>query len=393
MLIEVLASCPTTSDQLASLSPNSQSRVPKKRKGASCPPLPSELTPPRPISSSSSLTATDSSSSSTNEILPAPRPALVSPPVPRPTVPLVPSANEAFIGLGTIPDDPLRIIFQHCDGRSLQALELACKRFYKMVQPDERLWRSVCAQEMPFRLLGMDSEEALLWRENKGNTVTWRRMFGTCSNILANDLISCTGLTPEKKNAQRDLIVSMGGRYQGHLDRKVTVLVVAQAGTDKFRFAQNEQIKMVTEQWVRDCFINRQRMLLNSYFPPLFIGLKFCATQIQAGVRAFIEDEATKRGGEYTADLRKDHNTHLIAVRPEGRKFEFAHRWRMKVVSPKWFFECLELDEFVEETEFSIPMPPIPVAPAILPADPSCTSHPPLFMPNPLPPLSHTNDS
>ena len=90
----------------------------------------------------------------------------------------------------------------------------------------------------------------------------------------------------------------------------------------------------MTEHWLIDCFRNRSRVNPAAYQPQMFLGLKFCATQVQAGelhqltwilfwnarrlldvgVRSYIEDEAVNYGGSYTADLRRDHNTHLIAV-------------------------------------------------------------------------------
>jgi len=201
--------------------------------------------------------------------------------------------------------------------------------------------------------MGFSDVNSLLWKEGD-EVVSWATVFKTYSSILAKDLITCTKLDTSRKTLQRELILSMGGHYQQYLDKQVTVLVVGQTGTDKYKFAKREDIALVTDQWIRDCFQQRRRVDPAGYKPQIFLGLKFCATQVQAGVRSYIENEATLRGGEYTADLRKDHNTHLIAVRADGPKFEFAHKWKMKVVTPKWFFRCIEAGEYVDEMEFAI---------------------------------------
>jgi len=94
-----------------------------------------------------------------------------------------------------------------------------------------------------------------------------------------------------------------------------------------------------------------------NYEPPIFKGIKICATQLRPAARAYIEEESVRKGAEFTADLRKDHNTHLIAFRPNGPKFEFAHRWNVKVVKPSWFFECLKRQSFVDEQDYLVPYP------------------------------------
>eukprot|EP00299_Pterocystis_sp_00344_P011655 c5476_g1_i1.p1 GENE.c5476_g1_i1~~c5476_g1_i1.p1 ORF type:complete len:403 (-),score=77.48 c5476_g1_i1:425-1633(-) len=265
--------------------------------------------------------------------------------------------SPQIVPLDAMPLDALRLVFQHCDGRSLQALTCTCKRFSK-ITGDERMWMKCCEKELPYRLIGLQSVHDL----RQSSSVPWSRVYTTLSSILQHDLVSSTGLSLENKNIQQKLVTSMGGQFQSFLDRKVTVLVVAQTGTDKYKFAlkERDKIALVTEQWVFDCFASGKRLDPANYKPHIFLGLRFCATQIQPGVRQYIEEEAVSRGGTYTADLQRDHNTHLIAVRPEGRKFEYAHKWNIKVVSPQWFFRCLEEREFQDEREFIIPFPSPP---------------------------------
>lgn len=184
-------------------------------------------------------------------------------------------------------------------------------------------------------------------------------MFCEFKNIMAGDLISCTGFVPDIKNIHRRAIEGMGGRYQGHLDRSVTVLVVGQAGTDKYKFAEHENISIVKETWLYDSFRNHCRMPVEDYVPDFFIGLKICCTQLPPDIRQRIARKAAKQGAEYTPDLRKDYNTHLLAMWAEGRKFEFAQRWKMKIVHPRWFYDCLERGQYLDEANYPVtPGPP-----------------------------------
>jgi len=56
----------------------------------------------------------------------------------------------------------------------------------------------------------------------------------------------------------------------------------------------------------------------------------------------------TSNGGDYHPDLTRQ-VTHLIAAAPEGRKYEFARQWEIKVVSPEWLFHSIERGMALDE--------------------------------------------
>ena len=64
--------------------------------------------------------------------------------------------------------------------------------------------------------------------------------------------------------------------------------------------------------------------------------------------RARLQNNVIENGGEYTGDLTKD-VTHLIAAKPEGKKYEYGTQWQKKIVSLKWYKDTLargmQLDE------------------------------------------------
>ena len=168
-------------------------------------------------------------------------------------------------------------------------------------------------------------------------------------------VITCTGILLEEKNAIITLVTALGGIYQPHLDMRCNLMIVGKSGTDKYCFAKSEQIPMVTSQWLKDSFIKATPLAYDTYEPGIFLGLVFCVTQVQAGVRSYVYEQSTSHGGHYTPDLRRDHNTHLIAVRKDGRKYEYAKKWNMKIVTPKWFFDCIESKHFLPETNYTVP--------------------------------------
>ena len=49
---------------------------------------------------------------------------------------------------------------------------------------------------------------------------------------------------------------------------------------------------------------------------------------------------------------------HVTEQRQEGRKFEFASRWAMKIVNPDWIFACIQQQIYIDEALFSVPSVP-----------------------------------
>lgn len=61
-------------------------------------------------------------------------------------------------------------------------------------------------------------------------------------------------------------------------------------------------------------------------------------------------------GGIYHPDLTQQ-VTHLIAAIPEGKKYEFARRWRTKIVSPEWLFHSIERGMALDEDCYDPKLP------------------------------------
>ncbi|KAI8819393.1 BRCT domain-containing protein [Fimicolochytrium jonesii] len=75
--------------------------------------------------------------------------------------------------------------------------------------------------------------------------------------------------------------------------------------------------------------------------PPIFENLRFCITGFEADERGNIQRLAAQHGAVYSGTLDSS-CTHLIAERPEGRKYEHAMTVdSIHVVSREWFENCI----------------------------------------------------
>jgi hypothetical protein len=160
----------------------------------------------------------------------------------------------------------------------------------------------------------------------------------------------------------------MGAEHKLDLTSDTSHLIVGSTDTLKYQYVakEREDIKVLLPEWieaVRDHWINDLPLDLNAlalkYRVPTLAGLKICITGFDDLVfRAQLQKNVRENGGEYTGDLTKD-VTHLIAAKPEGKKFEYGMQWQKKVVSLKWYKDSLERGMQLDETLYH---PTVPVA-------------------------------
>lgn len=69
-----------------------------------------------------------------------------------------------------------------------------------------------------------------------------------------------------------------------------------------------------------------------------------------------MNDLAVENGAEFRKDLTKS-VTHLIARNTEGEKYKFATQWNIKVVTVKWFHDCVERGMTLDEEKYHPMLP------------------------------------
>ena len=67
--------------------------------------------------------------------------------------------------------------------------------------------------------------------------------------------------------------------------------------------------------------------------------------------RGQLAEQVNINGGEYRGDLTKS-VTHLIAYTADGKKYQYAQQWGIKIVSLKWFKDSLERGMVLDEEDY-----------------------------------------
>jgi DNA replication regulator DPB11 len=158
----------------------------------------------------------------------------------------------------------------------------------------------------------------------------------------------------------------MGAEHKLDLTSDVTHLVVGESNTAKYKYVarEREDVKVLKPEWieaVRLAWLTAEMFDLAAIekafkFPPL-TGLAVCVTGFEdLAFRSHLQDTIVALGGEYRGDLTKT-VTHLIANLPQGKKYQYAEQWKIKVVSLKWLKDTMDRGMVLDESLYHPTLP------------------------------------
>ncbi|KAK5947513.1 protein kinase activating protein dpb11 [Knufia obscura] len=173
--------------------------------------------------------------------------------------------------------------------------------------------------------------------------------------------LCCTSIPPEIRSQLAQWAQEMGADHTLDLTSDVSHLLVGDTDSEKYRYVarEREDVKVLLPEYIqalRELWMNDQPIDLNGleaqHKCPTLFGLKICITGFEdLDFRNELAKNIVKNGGEYTGDLTKD-VTHLIAFTPEGKKYEYAQMWKLKIVSIKWYKDTLDRGMQLDESKY-----------------------------------------
>ncbi|KAL4920553.1 BRCT domain-containing protein [Aspergillus aurantiobrunneus] len=184
---------------------------------------------------------------------------------------------------------------------------------------------------------------------------------------LAGVVLCFTSILPEQRTELSSIAGQMGAGHNYDLTSDVTHLLVGETNTPKYKFVarerpdvvvlQPEWVEAVRQSWMQGGDTNIHE-LEEQYKLPTFTGTAICITGFEdMAFRNHIRTTAETHGADFRADLTKT-VTHLIARNTDGVKYKFATQWNVKVVTLKWFNDCLERGMILDESLYHPLLPP-----------------------------------
>ncbi|RMZ91909.1 hypothetical protein DV736_g853, partial [Chaetothyriales sp. CBS 134916] len=176
---------------------------------------------------------------------------------------------------------------------------------------------------------------------------------------FAGAVFCFTSVSPDLRTEYAQYAVEMGAEHKLDLTSDVTHLLVGDTDTAKYKYVarEREDVKVLRPDYVpavRTKWMDAQTVdiasLEHEYRLLPFHGLKICITGFDdLSFRQQLQQNILENGGQYSGDLTKD-ITHLIAVQAQGKKYEYAIHWQIKVVSLKWYKDTLSRGMQLDET-------------------------------------------
>ncbi|KAK4650926.1 protein kinase activating protein dpb11 [Podospora pseudocomata] len=193
-------------------------------------------------------------------------------------------------------------------------------------------------------------------------------------------VICCTSIPPDLREDIASKTIELGGLHKYDLTPECTHLIVGNYDTAKYRHVARERpdikpmatawVEAVRDLWVRDAEIDfaalekqwqmrafeRDGGTMDPNHPRG--QLLCCTTGIEdPAARQEIANLIEANGGRYTGDLVKD-VTHLIAQKPEGKKYYASKRWGQQTVSVEWVRDSVERGMILDERYYDPVLPP-----------------------------------
>lgn len=147
------------------------------------------------------------------------------------------------------------------------------------------------------------------------------------------------------------MTIDRGYRPGSHFD----VCLAAATTTLKYDVARQLRKPVVTVGWLRASAQGKRLVALDRFMVPPFLG---CVVSITGFMdlthRERLKLEVEQNGGTFSPDLVQGKCTHLIALKPEGGKYESALKWGIRIVSQKWLDDCVRAKANVGEACYPV---------------------------------------
>ncbi|KAG0723109.1 DNA topoisomerase 2-binding protein 1 [Chionoecetes opilio] len=116
--------------------------------------------------------------------------------------------------------------------------------------------------------------------------------------------------------------------------------------------AIEQEIPIMTGEWV--CAVwqgatkeHTQHILATderflSHTCPVLYGVEVCVSQLDRTTKTVLKGIIEEHGGTYSAMLEMSKTSVLIVSAPEGDKYTYASKWRIKCLTPEWIYDSVQ---------------------------------------------------
>jgi topoisomerase (DNA) II binding protein 1 len=199
------------------------------------------------------------------------------------------------------------------------------------------------------------------------DTSTQNSEFDDRSRIFQQKKFLIVSFTPEECNYIKEQIESLCGCVVSKTYKGIPDYVVAP------RFVQTSinisALEIVNNLWVEESIYECEEVHISYYHRPFVVGQKKPLENRVVTIsgytnfeRTFLKELIEVLGGVSQEQFARVQcveknvlaSTHLVSLKPEGKKYVAALKWELPVVSKDWLLECANVEKMVAEDKFLI---------------------------------------
>lgn len=165
---------------------------------------------------------------------------------------------------------------------------------------------------------------------------------------LQGCVLVCAGLEEVIVERVKVLANELGAVVRERLTGDVTHIICDKAGCSAQRAAT---VPVVRPTWLSACSAAARIVPATRHLLPPLTGFEIVPSGLSAEEKKDLQQKAEYAGAVFSRDLART-CTHLITATPSGRKYEFASRHGINIVTPIWLIECVRQNRLLDEKSY-----------------------------------------
>ncbi|VDM19425.1 unnamed protein product [Hydatigera taeniaeformis] len=183
------------------------------------------------------------------------------------------------------------------------------------------------------------------------------------STALRNANVTVTSITGQQRERLFSSIEMLHGVASRNLTDEVNVVIAPKVGSKKYVVGASRGLHILTPEWIDEAWKLSETVdpidmlqcsLLSRFKLPIFAQLVICVSGLTPEERREVADIVKNNGGVYSGEMKIGLTTHLLVKRAGGLKYNFAKKWKVRVVSVRWLSDSIRKGYALEETDYYI---------------------------------------
>lgn len=183
------------------------------------------------------------------------------------------------------------------------------------------------------------------------------------STALRNANVTVTSITGQQRESLFSSIEMLHGVASRNLTDEVNVIVAPKVGSKKYIVGASRGLHILTPEWIDEAWklsetVDPIDMLQHSSMSkfklPIFAQLVICVSGLTVEERKEVAEIVKNNGGQYSGEMKIGSTTHLLVKRAGGVKYNFAKKWKVRVVYVRWLSDSVSKGYALDENDYYV---------------------------------------